>query len=142
MAAGGTMPQPAQLVPAARTTKAAALEAHSQLLRARGALDPRLTLYGSFALDQTWQAVVIDNLVNLCVMPVNEDPLGASPAKLLHASAQEAYLSEGVEGSPEKDVKGQNLFKALGAEVDSRPASVGRGLVWAPLCRDGSFLLP
>ena len=71
----------------------------SFLLRGGGALDRSKCLYGAAAppLEQTWHAVVSDDLVNLSVLPGSANPEGLSTAKALHAAAQAAYHAEGVE---------------------------------------------
>ena len=55
----------------------------------------------------------------------------------MHSRAQVAYSSEAILGAPEKDVVGEQLFKAIGAEIDSRDPQVARGCVpvAAPLSR-------
>ena len=71
------------------------------------------------------------------MLPACADPAGPSRARDLHGAAALVYDKEGVIGSPEKDVVGQNLFQAIGAEVDSGPSCVSRGCVpaAAPLSR-------
>ena len=55
----------------------------------------------------------------------------------MHARALDAYAAEDLMGSPDKDVVGATLFKAIGAEIDSRAFQVARGCVpiGAPLSR-------
>ena len=43
--------------------------------------------------------------------------------------AKEAYKREKIEGSDDKDIVGASLFKVVGGEVNSSPASVSRGNV-------------
>ena len=116
-----------------------ALEGHSQLLAAHGALQPAARVLGSsvLPLGSTWQALVIDDLVNLCAVPVGSDPAGPSEARALHVSASQAYESHQILGSPDKDVLGSTLFQAVGAEVDSRGPQVSRACVpvASPLAR-------
>ena len=91
-----------------------ALEGHSQLLESGSALIPSYRLYGSSAppLACSWQALVIDDLVNIAVLPAGADPSGPSTARALHVAASQVYEKEGVLGSPEKDVLGEPLFQA------------------------------
>ena len=88
-------------------------------------------------LGPTWQALVIDDLVNMCALPAAADPAGPSEARTLHLAAERAYDARQVEGSPAKDVLGSTLFQAIGAEVDSRAPQVSRACmpVAAPLGR-------
>ena len=116
-----------------------ALEGHSQLLAAHHALLPAARVQGSamLPLGPTWQALVIDDLVNMCALPATANPAGPSEARTLHLAAERAYETHQVEGSPAKDVLGSTLFQAIGAEVDSRGPQVSRACVpvAAPLGR-------
>ncbi|OLP87334.1 Protein MEMO1, partial [Symbiodinium microadriaticum] len=84
----------------------------------------------------SYPAVVIDDLVNISALPPKADPL-VSFAGAMHARALDAYAAEDLMGSPDKDVVGATLFKAIGAEIDSRAFQVARGCVpiGAPLSR-------
>ncbi|CAE7036869.1 Cacna1i [Symbiodinium sp. CCMP2592] len=65
-----------------------ALEGHSQLLLSCGALRPSMRMQGSSALPlgSTWQALVIDDLVNLSALPAGAQPGGLSEASGLRDS--------------------------------------------------------
>ncbi|CAE7191860.1 unnamed protein product [Symbiodinium microadriaticum] len=116
-----------------------ALEGHRQLLSAYGAIAPHCELRGGDAppLSRLWQAVVIDDLVNLSPVSVSSPSATKSEGQAMHSRAQVAYSSEAILGAPEKDVVGEQLFKAIGAEIDSRDPQVARGCVpvAAPLSR-------
>ncbi|OLP79200.1 hypothetical protein AK812_SmicGene40547 [Symbiodinium microadriaticum] len=88
-------------------------------------------------MSKLWQAVVIDDLVNLSALPVSCSSPTESEGQAMHSRAQGAYTSEAILGAPEKDVVGEQLFKAIGAEIDSRDPEVARGCVpvAAPLSR-------
>ena len=66
-----------------------ALEGHQQMLSQHGALIPGLQLLGGRTppASKTWQAVVIDDLVNLAVVPRAELPLEPSLGQRLHERA-------------------------------------------------------
>ena len=110
-----------------------ALAAHAALLRYGGALREHTLLqnHRAFPLGDTIQALVIDDLVGLSILPASCDPKGPSPAGRLHQAAAQVYDRFEVLGSPEKDVSGESLFTAIGCEIDSRRACVRRGLVTA-----------
>ena len=73
----------------------------------------------------------------ISVIGAELDPNGPSVAKSLHETANVTYDRFNVLGSPEKDVCGEALFQAFGAEIDSREENVKSGLVTAaaPLAR-------
>ena len=110
-----------------------ALAAHASLLKYGGALLDHTVLqnHRAFPLGDTVQALVIDDLVGISVLPAACDPRGPSPARRLHTAAGEVYQKFSVLGSPEKDVNGESLFTAIGCEIDSRKSCVRRGLVAA-----------
>ena len=110
-----------------------ALAAHASLLRYGGALPDHALLqnHRAFPLGDTIQALVIDDLVGLSVLPASSNPKGPSLAGRLHQAATQVYDRFDVLGSPEKDVSGESLFTAIGCEIDSRKACVRRGLVTA-----------
>ena len=64
-------------------------------------------------LGNCWQAVVIDDLVNICAVPVDSSPLSASPAGSMHYRALSAYDAADLKGSPDKDIEGATLFGGL-----------------------------
>ncbi|CAE7423072.1 unnamed protein product [Symbiodinium sp. CCMP2592] len=85
-----------------------ALAAHEALLESCGALPggSRLLNRAAFPLGDTVQALVIDDLVSLSVLPASAPSAGPSRARDLQAKADQAYTRHGVQGSPEKDVIG------------------------------------
>ena len=115
-----------------------ALESHKQMLQHYSALLPELSLMNRepAPLGGTAQALVIDDFVSVSVLPAGA-PSSSAFASDLHCRAQEAYNTEGVPGSPEKDVLGSDSFQAIGAEIDSGPKnrSAGLALCGAPLAR-------
>ena len=115
-----------------------ALESHFQMLRFYSAIRPELCLFNREPppLGPDYQALVIDDFVCVSTVPCHA-PAGACTAARLHARAQHAYQHEGVEGSPQKDVLGADLFTAIGAEIDTGPWNLSSGIATcgAPLPR-------
>lgn len=115
-----------------------ALGGHEGLLCREGLLLPHQRLQGRALLpwSSTWQALIIDDFFVVshqdCRCP-KED----SEAFGLLQKARAAYKKHELEGSEEKDVVAEDLFKAGGAEVDSREDAFHRGLalVSAPLAK-------
>ena len=115
-----------------------ALESHSQLLQGAGCLHPlqRLRANHPMPWPGVLEALFIDDYVALSAQTLGDFHAGKPPlASKLHAQATAAYATHQVLGSPEKDVVGETLFTAIGAEVDARPRVVqGIGvLVGCPL---------
>ena len=110
-----------------------ALEAHSQMLTAGGALHDGLLLRnrGPPPLGPDVQALVIDDFVCVSVVPAGHDG-SHCPAAALHAKAQETYARLEVEGSPDKDVVAADRFQAIGAEL-------GYNCFWPAAPRGPSF---
>ena len=115
-----------------------ALESHRQMLSFFGAIRPELCLLNKEPppLGPDFQALVIDDFVCISTVPVGTSR-DDCVAACLHGRAQHAYLTEGVEGSPQKDIFGADCFTAIGAEVNSGPENLSAGIVTcaAPLAR-------
>ena len=101
-----------------------ALESHSQLLYASGALhdDCRLQNHQPPPLSSTTQALVIDDLVSVSAVPSSAPASFPCLASELHDLAQKAYRCEGVAGSPEKDVSVNAFFRPLELNSTAGPA--------------------
>eukprot|EP00438_Fugacium_kawagutii_P033672 Skav204069 [mRNA] locus=scaffold3:515457:529911:- [translate_table: standard] len=115
-----------------------ALEGHQNLLVGEGLLDPSERVQGHHPLPlaKVWQGLIIDDFFVLSVEPRHVEKI-QSPAYDLLQQARSAYDKHDLPGSPEKDVVAEELFKAAGAEVDSRDelTSAGLCLVGAPLSK-------
>ena len=104
-----------------------ALVAHESLLEACAALSTRHRLlnHASFPLGSSLQALVIDDLVNLSMMPVDSDPKGPSVARSLHQTAVSAYEKyERSWARRRKTFAAKTFFRSLGLRLDraSRPS--------------------
>ena len=110
-----------------------ALEAHGCFLEQAGLLAPasRLLGKGPLPFGPTWQALFIDDLVGISVEPRAAPRKGLCEAERLHQIACKAYSKGEVLGSEEKDILGESLFQAIGAEVCSDERAVRTGLVTA-----------
>ncbi|CAE7348123.1 unnamed protein product, partial [Symbiodinium microadriaticum] len=73
-----------------------ALEGHQQLLYSHKPLALQFQLFGNRTppLGNCWQAVVIDDLVNICAVPADLGSLSASPAGIMHYKAGAACPAE------------------------------------------------
>ena len=115
-----------------------ALESHWQMLESFGAIRPELALLNRQPppLGPDVQALVIDDFVCVSALPRGA-PASSSVAARLHGLSQQAYTTEGVEGSPEKDVLGADRFQAVGAEIMSDHRCLSEGILpcGAPLAR-------
>ena len=115
-----------------------ATSCHAGLLASRGLLDEKSRLLARSAIleDRCNEGLVIDDYFALS----REDrlsvdfgketfPRGASLAFKCFEKAKEIYKEEGIIGSDDKDQIEGFLFKAAGAEIDSRPQTVDDGAV-------------
>ncbi|CAE7212203.1 unnamed protein product [Symbiodinium natans] len=122
-----------------------ALESHSQFLVSSGALKEDLWLrnHHPLLLAHTWEALFIDDFVTVGAASLDGTGPSASLASRLYEVAKTAYDEGHLLGSPEKDIEGEALFQAIGAELDSREEIVRRGLATAaaPLARRVSLSL-
>ena len=115
-----------------------ALQGHQCLLQEEGLLSPSRRLQGGcpFPLTDLWEGLIIDDyfIIGCHDRKARRE---SSEVFLQLEKAREAYAKHRLPGSIEKDVCAECLFKAAGAEVDSRPETVDRGLtlVGAPLAK-------
>ena len=115
-----------------------ALRSHEILLHQAGLLCPENRLQGHHLVPHgpRWEALIIDDYFCISAEPLKSDPLNSFSASAL-ATARAAYDLHGLEGSPEKDVEAEPVFKAAGAEVISSPEAVRSGVssVGAPVAK-------
>ena len=115
-----------------------ALQSHSCLLRDGGLLqDDETILRGKpFPVGPVWQGVVIDDFFTVSCEPAGSDPKLSRAVGYLN-TAEELYARHSILGSDEKTVRGDELFKIIGAEVNSTKAARDAGIisVAAPLAK-------
>ena len=115
-----------------------ALESHQNLLRSEDLLHPERRLQGHapVPLRLPFEGLIIDDYFAIGASSRTTPKEDTDVFKLL-AKARDAYEKHCLPGSPEKDVIADDLFKAAGAEVDSRSATTASGLVLvgAPLAK-------
>ena len=106
-----------------------ALAGHEGLLVQEGLLGEENRLIGGRRTPQsdTWEALIIDDYFVISAEPRSCAPQESRAFHKLH-QARAAYAKHNLEGSPEKDVVAADIFKAAGAEVDSRGEATSRGL--------------
>eukprot|EP00438_Fugacium_kawagutii_P032989 Skav223990 [mRNA] locus=scaffold6785:46494:53610:+ [translate_table: standard] len=106
-----------------------ATQAHECLLQREGLLCPFTRLTSPVCLQSSVQAqgLVIDDFFALSVEQQSL-PNGQSVAVHSYNKAQAAYSREKLLGSPEKDIKGENVGKVIGATVNSSQHALRRGL--------------
>ena len=105
-----------------------ALEAHEDVLRDGGLLQPRNRLRGHhpLPLSRAWEALVIDDYFMISREDFHQEPLNSAAHHAL-AEARSIYSRYGIQGSEEKDVDASDTFKAAGAEICSSDFAVKRG---------------
>ena len=107
-----------------------ALSSHERLLAESGLLWPKRRILGHYPVpdSQQWEALVIDDYF---VIGVEENTFEKSDTFAFRAlaEARTAYEAHSLEGSPEKDVVAERVFKAAGAEINSSSSNVNMGLV-------------
>lgn len=115
-----------------------ALEGHQNLLRREGLLKAEQRVQGHFPLPlcHVWEALIIDDYF-IVGSHDRFKPKEQSEVFQHLVQAREAYRKHQLPGSIEKDVVAEDLFKAAGAEIDSRDevVSMGLTLVGAPLAK-------
>ena len=107
-----------------------ALSAHASLLQDFGLLrsDERIEGGKAFPLGPSYQGLVIDDFFCIAVERPGLPPR-ESKAVQCFDRAIEAYESEEVLGSKEKDIVGSCHFKVVGAEVNSSESARSKGVV-------------
>ena len=106
-----------------------ALSSHSSMLSDWGLLKAcnRVLGHGPFPFGPDYEGLVIDDYFSVSCQPLSDHK---RPHCLDHLeTAMNAYKSEKVLGSPEKDVVGSQHFAVVGAEIDSSQAARSRGAV-------------
>ena len=115
-----------------------ALRSHEVLLQDADLLLPSRRLLGHHLVPGggRWEALIIDDYFCIGAEPVGQSPLNSFAFAAL-AKARTAYERHGLEGSPEKDVEAQPIFKAAGAEVIStlEACRLGVASVAAPMAK-------
>eukprot|EP00438_Fugacium_kawagutii_P029195 Skav203076 [mRNA] locus=scaffold2182:29521:36002:+ [translate_table: standard] len=106
-----------------------ACSAHETLLKESGLLDERSRLLAHHPIcdDEVTDGLVIDDYFALEKFKLGDVRPGAGDGHFI--AAKETYASEDIYGSDDKDVRGEKLFKVIGAEVDSRDETVRDGAV-------------
>eukprot|EP00438_Fugacium_kawagutii_P016043 Skav232582 [mRNA] locus=scaffold932:80382:86688:- [translate_table: standard] len=107
----------------------AACSAHENLLKSYGLLCDSSRHLNNLPIadDQVTEGLVIDDyfVIERCDLSAPIESPGLQKLK----KAKEIYSGEDIYGSDDKDVVGDNHFKVIGAEVDSRPELVREGAV-------------
>lgn len=112
-----------------------ACDSHSRLLEDFGCRDPQSMLVADDAVlhNNPATGLVIDDFFAVSI----EDRAHCDQGGLLYPGksskvldrAKQVYSEQGIQGSDEKEVRDQLLFKVVGAEINSMPSVVDRGLV-------------
>ena len=107
-----------------------ACSAHENLLRAGGLLAEghRLLADEPLGFDDFVEGLVIDDYFVVGKQIMKESCKPSVTAEKL-SKAKEIYAQEEILGSDDKDVWDEFVFKAVGAEVDSRPEIVRKGAI-------------
>ena len=111
-----------------------ATDAHSRLMQSHGLLsdEGRLQSSGIIFEDEVCSGLIIDDFFVMSREKlVKNDLVLDSKAVAQLKIAKDAYKSEGLLGSDDKDVIGATVYKVCGAEIDSSWSSVTRGVVSA-----------
>eukprot|EP00438_Fugacium_kawagutii_P027393 Skav208440 [mRNA] locus=scaffold1952:165682:170177:- [translate_table: standard] len=107
-----------------------ALSSHTTLLQHAGLLDPDTTIcrHRPFPKGPVWQGLVIDDYFVVSREKTANDKFAAASLKYLEV-AEDTYKADGVIGSDDKTVRGEECFKIIGAEVCSDAQARDRGVV-------------
>lgn len=112
-----------------------ALASHSTLLRRAGLLRDESNVLRNrpFPRGPLWEALVIDDYVIVSKELAAQDICSARSLELL-GTAEKTYEEHKVKGSDDKTVRGEECFKAIGAEFlsDKKARDAGVVLVGAP----------
>ena len=103
--------------------------AHSNLLRSYGLLDDSVRLCSNrpFKGLREAQGLVIDDFFSVCVREVADASEPLCNVRL--RAAKRIYEAEGLHGSDDKDLWGEQLAKIAGAEINSTHDARSRGLI-------------
>eukprot|EP00438_Fugacium_kawagutii_P013361 Skav216467 [mRNA] locus=scaffold1123:2159:6532:+ [translate_table: standard] len=107
-----------------------ALESHANMLKAGGLLQEGVEILRGKPLPKgpLYEGLVIDDYFAISCEAVGT-PVEHSRALRNLEDAEAIYLSEGVFGSDEKTVRGDEKFKVIGAEVDASQRCRDAGIV-------------
>ena len=107
-----------------------ALASHCQMLQEGGLLEADSTVlsHRPFPQGPVWQGVVIDDYFVVSRERAEEDCISAESVKKL-AKAEKIYERHKVLGSDEKTVRGAEVFKIIGAEVQSDLLARSAGVI-------------
>ena len=107
-----------------------ALVSHTNLLRWGGLLkqDSQVLRHQPFPPGPCWEIIVIDDYV-IISREAASCKKGASIAEKRLKVAEDIYQKAGVLGSDDKTVRGEDCFKAVGAEVTSDNRALSAGVV-------------
>ena len=119
-----------------------ATSAHENLLISHGALSETSRLLSSrhSMRPDLMQGLVIDDYFAVGVRGANVDGEECESWRL-HESACQAYDKEGLLGSPEKDLWGEDNGRIIGAFLDSSEETRKRGLVTVSVPREKKYAL-
>lgn len=119
-----------------------ATSAHENLLISHGALSEssRLLSCRHSMRPDLMQGLVIDDFFAVGVRGADTDAEDCDSWKL-HEKASQAYDKEGLMGSPEKDLWGEDSGRIIGAYLDSSEETRKRGLVTVSVPREKKYAL-
>ena len=107
-----------------------ALQGHIGLLESAGLLheDEVVRSHQLFPRGPVWQGLVIDDFFCISCEPSHQSTEAAVSVSRLEA-AERAYAQHEVRGSDEKTIRGAEIFKVIGAEINSGVKARNAGLV-------------
>lgn len=115
-----------------------ALDSHCNLLSQHGLLseDSEVLRHRPFPRGPLWEGVVIDDYFAVSREPASSSNADSKAVECLEA-AERAYAKNRVLGSDEKTVRGEEVFKIIGAEIlaDQQARDVGLVTVSAPAAK-------
>ena len=115
-----------------------ALAAHEGLLKDAACLEDDRRLRGHFRVPfgPVWSGLIIDDFFTVSAEPRGFDKEQTEAYSSL-VKARSVYEAYGIEGSSEKDIVAEDLFKAAGAEVNSTDVALDAGvcLVGSPISK-------
>ena len=114
-----------------------ATSAHLSLLQGAGLLTPATRIQGGKPLRDSpvHDGLIIDDFFCIAKVPRSSagslSPTASSPCRDTLDRALAAYSAHSILGSPEKDTANETVAKIGGAELNSAPATLDRGLCTA-----------